>query len=198
MNSTNPGTSHTVQSSVRAWFLAVAAVFLLSGAAGIVTAIISDAPKDPVMLIAYFVAGLLQVVMALRFRQIIGSSQLMVIGLIYVLIAVLYWHMGDVKYATMIRLFHITFALSFFVIIFAIRFHLALIYRDYGAKIWAGLLVTGLITLTNGVILVFWILDLGITRLVVSFELLVNGLMLMLMSRQVILKKMASPSDPGT
>jgi hypothetical protein len=60
------------------------------------------------------------------------------------------------------------------------------------------LLVTGLITLTNGVILVFWILDLGITRLVVSFELLVNGLMLMLMSRQVILKKMASLSDPGT
>jgi hypothetical protein len=198
MNRTNPESSEIVTSSVRAWFLAVAALFLLSGAAGIVTAIISDAPKDPLMLIAYFIAGLLQLVMALRFRQIIGSSQLVAIGLVYILIAVLYWHMGDVKYVTMIRLFHITFVLSFFTIVFAIRFHLAVIYRDYGSKIWAGILVTALITLANGVILVFWILDLGISRLVVSFELLANGLMLMLMSRQVILRKIASPSDPVT
>ena len=198
MNRTNPEASEPLQSSVRTWFLAVAALFLLSGAAGIVTAIITDAPKDPLMLITYFTAGLLQVVMALRFRQIIGSSQLIAIGVIYMLIAVLYWHMGDVKYVTMIRLFHITFALSFFTIVFAIRFHLAVIYRDYGSKIWAGILVTALITLANGVILVFWILDLGISRLVVSFELLANGLMLMLMSRQVILRKIASPSDPVT
>ena len=198
MNRTNPESSEIVPSSVRAWFLAVAALFLLSGAAGIVTAITSDAPKDPPMLIAYFIAGLLQLVMALRFRQIIGSSQLVAIGLVYILIAVLYWHMGDVKYVTMIRLFHITFVLSFFTIVFAIRFHLAVIYRDYGSKIWAGILVTALITLANGVILVFWILDLGISRLVVSFELLANGLMLMLMSRQVILRKIASPSDPVT
>lgn len=198
MNSISPDTSETLQSSVRTWFLAVAALFMLSGATGIVTAIISDAPKDPLMLIAYFIAGLLQLVMALRFRQIIGSSQLVAIGLVYILVAVLYWHMGDVKYVTMIRLFHITFMLSFFTIVFAIRFHLAVIYRDYGSKIWTGILVTGLITLANGVILVFWILDLAITRFVVSFELLVNGLMLMLMSRQVILKKTGSPPGPVT
>ena len=185
----NSNITEPLKQSAKTWMFLILGLSLLGALAGITTAFLSEAPKGNVLIVSFFVVGLVQILAGFRLLPMVGAKRIIFLGVVYVVFALLYGNIGDARFTTLMRVFHIPLLTVFVVVLSAFRLGIALSYKRRNAEQWVGMLVVALLSMVNGVVLVIWIESLAITRIVSSMELVFTGIMALLIASNVLHRK---------
>jgi len=158
------------------WLWVLVIIMSLLGATGLVSVMLHESPKDLLMIYAFLIAGIAQLLAAVSLRKLSCSVPLALIGITYMVMAIIYWNMGEARYLVVMRIFHAAVVLAFFIALSALRFYISNIYRDSRQRI--GITGSAVFTLLLGGVLVVGILDLSVVRVVTSLELISNAVMI--------------------
>ncbi|MCW8964064.1 MAG: hypothetical protein OQL16_09720 [Gammaproteobacteria bacterium] len=149
---------------------------LLLGATGLVSAVLYETPKDLLIIYAFLIAGVAQLLVAVPLRKLPCSIPLALIAITYLIMAIIYWNMGEARYLIVMRIFHAAVVMAFFIALSALRFYISKIYRDSYKR--TGITGSAIFTLLLGGVLVVGILDLSVVRVATSLELISHAVML--------------------
>lgn len=166
-----------------AWLKVLAGLFLVLGAAGLVSVTLFVSLLGPLMVYALIIGGLAQVVATKPLFNLPGSIPLAMIGVIYLIMVVLAWRFGEERFVVVVRLFLTPVVAVFFFMIAALRIYTASLYRKNRERI--GMLGSSIFTLVLGGMLMLWSTDLLITRIAFSLELISHGIMLLFIMRSL-------------
>lgn len=185
----NPNITESLKQSAKTWMFLILGLSLLGGLAGIASAFMSETPTGNILIVSFFVVGLVQIFAGFRLLHMVGAKRLIMLGVVYVVIALLYGNIGDARFTTLMRLFHVPLLTVFVVVLSAFRLGIAFSYKRRDAEQWVGMLVVALLSMMNGVVLVIWIESLVVTRIVSSMELVFAGMMAFLIAGNVLPRK---------